>query len=299
MGRLATGGTKKIAAESSETAVESTVESPDKHQCEMGEGKMGLGKMGQGVNRGWMMLTRIRSTVVCSTMFGVLMACLVQHAKEASGQQFGGPVEPLGGVFEESYFHGGYFHPRSVLVRRQVVAGPPLPPARLVLSHRRNETLNVEIFDRRAQRAVFRQAIPPGQVAEVSLPRDSSGYVIETYQSIGPWGDVVQNKVTRPLPADVRYDVIVHQWQIQSIAIDRTGKSPSPIEDVQYQGRGVGRFVLPAGERLTDGKIDVYRTAIAADNPGLVAPLAPPTENDGPASDPLRQAIDELRTRGR
>ena len=59
-----------------------------------------------------MMRRRIRSAVTYATLFGVFMAGLVHHAKEVSGQQFGGPVEPLGGVFEESYFHGGYFHPR-------------------------------------------------------------------------------------------------------------------------------------------------------------------------------------------
>lgn len=223
------------------------------------------------------------------------------------GQSFYGPS------FYESYYRGGYAlppgpidfrypsygyqAPRSTLIESQVVAAPPLPPANLVLTHRRNETLRVEIYDSKKRQTIFRSDIPAGQSVQVTLPRDAGGYVNETYQSFGPYGDVVQRTVTRVLPVAIRYEITIHQWQVQSIAIDRTGKSPSPIEDIQYQGRGLGRFSLPAGKLLTDGQIDVFRAASAAANQGLVAPLQPPTANDGPTSDPLLQAIQELNRR--
>jgi len=165
------------------------------------------------------------------------------------------------------------------------------------MTHRRNETLRVEVYDRKKRQAVFQGDIPVGQSIEVTLPRDAGGIVNETYQSIGPYDDVVQRSVTRNLPIDVRYEVVVHQWQMQSIAIDRTGKSPSPIEDVQYQGKGVGRFTLPAGPQLTEGQIDVYRNASSAGNQGWVAPIQPSTQDDGPSSDSLRRAIEELQRR--
>lgn len=184
--------------------------------------------------------------------------------------------------------------PRSVLIESQVVPAAPLPPARIVLTHRRNETLRVEVYDLKKRQTIFQNDIPAGQSIEVTLPRDAGGVVHETYQSVGPFGDVVQRNITRNIPIDVRYEVIVHQWQIQSIAIDRTGKSPSPIEDIQYQGKGIGRFTLPAGSLLTDGQIDVYRNAVAAGNRGAIAPLLPSSEDDRPASDPLRRAVEEL-----
>lgn len=210
---------------------------------------------------------------------------------------YSGGLAPSFGLSSANYPSYGYRAPRSVLIESQVVAAPPLPPANLILSHRRNDTLRVEIYDTKKRQTVFRSEIPAGQAVQVTLPRDAGGYVNETYQSFGPYGDVIQRNVTRALPVSVRYEVTVHQWQVQSIAIDRTGKSPSPIEDVQYQGRGLGRFVLPAGRLLTDGQIDVYRAASAAGNQGFVAPLQPPTANDGPTSDPLLQAIQELNRR--
>ena len=219
-------------------------------------------------------------------LLSLLVVTLSSH--HASAQWFGGDLH---------YPPTFYSPPRSVVIDQQVVAAPPLPPARVRLTHRRNETLNVEIYDRKQERSVFQGQLPPGQSVDVTLPRDAGGYVVETYQSFNEWGDVIQRKVTRPLPIGIRYEVVVHQWQIQSIAIDRTGKSPSPIEDINYQGRGLGRFSLPPGAQLRDGQIDVYRAAVAVDNPGSVAPLAPPTEHDGPASDPLRQVIEELSRR--
>jgi hypothetical protein len=247
---------------------------------------------------------------IAMVVFGISCICSIQTTVMA---QFPGSLAPIGGGFYDPYYPGGYAPPlgpvdprypwfgyrapRSTLIRSEVVAAPPLPPANLVLTHRRNETLRVEVYDSKKRQTVFRSDIPAGQSVQVTLPRDAGGFVNETYQSIGPYGDIVQRNITRVLPVGVRYEVIVHQWQIQSIAIDRTGKSPSPIEDVQYQGRGVGRFALPAGKLLTDGQIDVYRAASAAGNQGLVAPLQPPTENDGPTRDPLLQAIQELNQR--
>jgi hypothetical protein len=210
----------------------------------------------------------------------------------------GGFVPPGGYVPIDPRFPAYPFSaPRSVLIESQVVPAAPLPPARIVLTHRQNETLRVEIYDQKKRQTIFQNDIPAGQSIEVTLPRDAGGVVHETYQSVGPFGDIVQRNITRNIPIDVRYEVIVHQWQIQSIAIDRTGKSPSQIEDIQYQGKGIGRFTLPAGPQLTDGQIDVYRNAVAAGNRGAIAPLLPSSEDDRPASDPLRRALEELERR--
>lgn len=85
---------------------------------------------------------------------------------------------------------------------------------------------------------------------------------------------------------------------MQSVAIDRTGKSPSVIEDINMQGRGIGRFVLPAGSHLQSGTIDVYQMAEAVGNPGAVAPLVPDERFPGSQNaTPLERAILDAQLR--
>ncbi len=79
----------------------------------------------------------------------------------------------------------------------------------------------------------------------MQLPRDAGGRSVEVYQALGLDGTYQNREVVREIPPTVRYQVTIHQWQVQSIAIDRTGKSPNVIEDVNMQGRGLGMFSLP------------------------------------------------------
>ncbi|MGI9470308.1 MAG: hypothetical protein ACR2NZ_02170, partial [Rubripirellula sp.] len=72
-----------------------------------------------------------------------------------------------------------------------------------------------------------------------------------------------------------RYEIVVHEWAMQSVAIDRTGKSPNVIEDINFQGRGIGRFLLPAGPALQSGVIGVYSAAASQGNAGTVQPIVP------------------------
>jgi len=187
--------------------------------------------------------------------------------------------------------------PQSVIIDSSVEPNAPLPPATIALTHRRTETLLVEIVDRKQRQTIVQTEIPPGQRVDITLPRDAGGVVHETFQSFGPFGDVIEKRITRQIPVDVRYEVVVRRWAIQSIAIDRTGKSPSAVEDINVQGEGIGRFVLPAGPQLSDGEIDVFRNAVAAGNQGTVSPVQPPTPDDGPAMDPLRRVLEELNRR--
>jgi hypothetical protein len=233
----------------------------------------------------------------------LLLSTSILFAMPAANAQWPDPLGfPSDGFGDRGYLPFPppvYRPPQSVIIDRKVIAAPALPPAHVRLVHRRNETLNVEVLDRKLKRPVFQGQIPPGQSVDLTLPRDAGGHVVETYQAVNAWGDSVQRTVTRALPTSIRYEVIVHEWQIQSIAIDRTGKSPSPIEDVNYQGRGLGRFTLPAGDQLIDGQIDVYRAAVGANNAGLVAPIATPTQDDGPTRDPLREVLEQVNRRPR
>lgn len=112
---------------------------------------------------------------------------------------------------------------------------------------------------------------------------------------MGDFGQTWTNRVVTPVPPQSLYEVVVHQWQIQSIAIDRTGKSPNPIEDINFQGKGIGRFTLPPGNELQSTTIDVKQAALAANNPGAVAPLVPTDPRlDEPSDAPLQRTLEDV-----
>lgn len=180
--------------------------------------------------------------------------------------------------------------PRSVRIASEVVPDPALPSAKLQFVNSTLDPLRVEIVDLKRGRVIGEKTIDAGGTANVTLPRDAGGEALETYRTYGPQGDVTEREVTRRIEPEVRYEVVVHRWKLQSIAIDRTGKSPSAIEDAQFAGEPVGRFRLPNGEGLIDGRIDIYRAAVEAANPESVPSIFP---SDAAASerDPLREVL--------
>jgi hypothetical protein len=125
--------------------------------------------------------------------------------------------------------------------------------------------------------------------------------LVRRYATYDAFGLPVTRSVSIPIPPESRYEVVVHEWAVQSVAIDRTGKSPDPIEDINMQGRGIGRFRLPPADQLRGATIDVFARARAADNPGSVAPMVPPDRQTGPADNAsrLERAIREVRERQR
>ncbi|WP_372724456.1 hypothetical protein [Novipirellula sp.] len=163
--------------------------------------------------------------------------------------------------------------PQSVLIDSQLVAGPALPPVTIGLRNGGPSDLVVTIVNLKDDSNTEQIKIRSGEVVNRSFSRSPAAERIDTYRVLNEFGDVVTRQKTLPLPAEVLYEIVVHQWQVQSIAIDRTGKSPNVIEDIHYQGKGLGRFPLPAGVELQPGVIDVYRAAINQGNPATVAPI--------------------------
>ncbi len=203
------------------------------------------------------------------------------------------PSDYYGNGYYDSPFAPPIARRQSVLIDSEVVANAAVPPAVVNLHNSGNRELQVELVGLVSGIANETVRIAPGERRPVELQRDSGGSRIDSYRVISPTGDVFTKRLTTPVLPAPFYEVVVHEWAMQSIAIDRTGKSPNPIEDINYQGKGIGRFVLPAGTELTSGTIDVRRAALAAGNPGAVAPLVP-TDDKRPSDEPLERALQDV-----
>lgn len=185
----------------------------------------------------------------------------------------------------------GYRYPQSVLIDSKVIPNSPLSPARMQLFNGGRREIQVGVVDLNDPQATRSMRIPPQTAVEIDVERDPGGQQVETYRTITALGETIRKQIVRPIPPVIRYEIVVHEWSMQSIAIDRTGKSPQAIEDVNFQGRGLGRFPLPPGEQLQAGTIDVYRTAIDRGNQGTVAPILANEKSNADAASPLERAM--------
>lgn len=181
--------------------------------------------------------------------------------------------------------------PLQKMVQQSVVPNPPLPPvtARLTNSNRNELLVRIANLTKGTATDV---SIPSGGYQTVEFQRDSGATLVERYDVIGPTGVVFTQQFTTQVPPSVLYDVSVYEKFLQSIAIDRTGKSPNPIEDINYQPKSVGYFVIPAGDHFRGGNIDVFAQAKQANNPGGVRRIDPNTFNQPDQRvDPLEQML--------
>lgn len=187
-------------------------------------------------------------------------------------------------------------------VSEQFVANPSLPPSSLRITNTHSETLVILLADRRAPDALKKLRIAPGAFETVSLDRDAGGTIIQTIEIADALGNWERQEYQIVVPPSILYDMSVYEEFLQSIAIDRTGKSPNVIEDINYQPRSVGFFLMPPGEELPDsGEMDAYGAAVEANNPGAVRKW-PKKEALGNAKqpagkDPLREILDKIQSK--
>jgi hypothetical protein len=183
-------------------------------------------------------------------------------------------------------------------VAQNVVPNPPLEPARVVLRNTHSDTIIVLLTDLRGGVGSKKIRIPSGASEAVSLDRDSGATIVETFEVRALNGFWERSESRIAIPPTSLYDISVYEVFLQSIAIDRTGSSPNPIEDINYQPRSIGLFVIPAGGQIADnGVLDVYRTANAARNPGSVRRLRQEDYEKPNASapvDPLKAILKEF-----
>jgi hypothetical protein len=189
--------------------------------------------------------------------------------------------------------------PQFRSVQQQVVPNPELPPIDLILQNNHRDEVMVLLADRRMPDNPQKIRIPPGKSESVSIQRDAGATIVESIEVMDLAGNWSQQQYTTPIPPSVLYDISVYEIFLQSIAIDRTGKSPNPIEDINMQPRSIGFFLVPPGEAIREGTVlDVFRVAEEARNPGAVRRLSPKdldrTEANGD-QDPLRAILKQFQ----
>ncbi len=184
-------------------------------------------------------------------------------------------------------------------VSQNVISNSPLPPAEVTLTNTHNETLILLIADQRNGGTTQKLRIPRGASERFTIERDSGATIVETFEVRSNYGDWDRREFRTPVPPAPIYDISVYEEFLQSIAIDRTGTSPNPIEDINYQPRSIGLFIVPPGSALPDrATLDPYRAAQAANNAGAVRRLNPKDYDQKlPTNDPLRDILREFQGR--
>lgn len=189
--------------------------------------------------------------------------------------------------------------PQFRSVQQQVVPNPELPPIDLILQNNHRDEVMVLLADRRMPDNPQKIRIPAGKSESVSIQRDAGATIVESIEVMDLAGNWSQQQYTTPIPPSVLYDISVYEIFLQSIAIDRTGKSPNPIEDINMQPRSIGFFLVPPGDAIREGSVlDVYRVAEDAKNPGAVRRLSPKDLDRSETSgdqDPLRAILKQFQ----
>jgi hypothetical protein len=184
-------------------------------------------------------------------------------------------------------------------VSQNVIPNPPLAPANVALSNSHKETLILLVADLRNGGTSRKLRIPRGATERITMDRDNGATIVETFEVRSNYGDWDRREFRTPVPPAPIYDISVYEEFLQSIAIDATGTSPNPIEDINYQPRSIGLVLVPPGSALPDRvTLDPYRMAEAANNAGAVRRLNPKDYDQKlPASDPLGDILREIQGR--
>ncbi|KLU04393.1 putative signal peptide and transmembrane protein [Rhodopirellula islandica] len=164
-------------------------------------------------------------------------------------------------------------NPGPVPIDTRRVALPDLPPAKIRFTNSSQRDVNVTLSDARQAGLSKTFRLGPAETHDMKLRRDAGHEWVETYELLSPDGQWITREVRHSIQPQPRYEIVVHEWRVQSVAIDRTARGNNRIEDINMQGKGIGRFLLPPGPELTDQTIDVFQSARAMQNQGTVTPL--------------------------
>lgn len=208
--------------------------------------------------------------------------------------------------FGPASFHrfGRYYRPQlqSIVLDSRIVPRAPMQPVTLNLQNSAQREIRVTVSDRVKPSLSKRIRVLPGTSAPINVQRDAGADRVRHIQTYAPDGSVITREISSFIPPVARYQIAVHEWRLQSVAIDRTGKSPNVIEDTQFQGRGLGQFMLPPGDQIAGGSLDVVRAAMNSGNAGTLAPLLDdtnPSTSGRPVSSLEQMLLQQRQSRGR
>lgn len=182
-------------------------------------------------------------------------------------------------------------------VSREIHANAQLPPAQLELQNSQRSALIVLLGDVRQGASVETIRIESGSTKTITLDRDAGSTIVETIEIRSPAGIWDRQELVTAIPPAALYDLSVYEEHLQSIAIDRTGKSPNPIEDVNYVPKSIGWMPLPAGAELPAyGQLDVYSRAKSSNNPGAVRRMDAKQFDDPAEERPLESILNKIQS---
>jgi hypothetical protein len=180
-------------------------------------------------------------------------------------------------------------------VTRDLRPNPPLPPAEIELTNSSRYALIVLVGDLRSGQVVKEVRVEPAGSTAITVERDAGSTIFETVEILTAGGSWSRQTYTTPIPPVSLYDLSVYEEFLQSIAIDRTGKSPNPIEDINYVPKSTGMIILPPGDALPQrGQMDVFSQAQGAKNPGAVRRMDM-KRFEKPKADPLGSILEEIQ----
>ncbi len=258
--------------------------------------RLSLGKLAQDAAQIWRLVDAVGSPgrfVLENVLFPgqcLTMTGSGAHLQQISftSTQLWYPLAPVRPVGLPPFFRS---------IHQEVQANPPLPPAKIELLNTHRFALVLLIGDQTQRGSIDRLRIEPGESVIVELQRDAGSTLIETSEVRGLRGGWNRSETVTAIPPASLYDISVYEEHLQSIAIDSTGKSPNPIEDVNYVPKSVGWLPVPPGEQLPDsGQIDLYPVAKAAKNPGAVRRMDPREYDEKPAANPVESLLEEFQS---
>ncbi|MFO0939262.1 MAG: hypothetical protein U0930_00700 [Pirellulales bacterium] len=182
-------------------------------------------------------------------------------------------------------------------VNREIRPNPPLPPAEVELTNSHKNALMILVGDLRSGQVVKELRVEANQSTTITVERDPGSTLVEVVEVMTPGGGWNRQEFVTQIPPVSLYDLSVYEEFLQSIAIDRTGKSPNKIEDVNYQPKSVGLLVLPPGDALPErGQMDAFAQAKSADNAGAVRRMDS-KRFEKPKADPLESILEGIQNK--
>ena len=134
---------------------------------------------------------------------------------------------------------------QSLTLDSRVVAREPLPPVNVDLLNSAQREIRVTIADRKSPGQTKQLRIAPGTSSRVVFERDAGADLVRTVATYALDGSQITRQITTPVEPAPRYELVVHEWRLQSVAIDRTGQESQSDRRYTIPRSRIGAFSNP------------------------------------------------------